>query len=414
VIGNRSDVEHVPIDKLQVFYHKYDRPDNAVLTVAGKVDEARLVAMVDDYFGPIPQPAARTLTLTYTVEPVQDGERMTILRRVGDIQLVLAAYHIPDGGNPDIEPLDVLSEMLGEQSSGRLYKALVDNKKATQVFGQVDSLNEAGLVYFGAVLNHTDSLDDARNALLEGLKDKDTVASLAGATLIRGTTKKNRQQIQDQIGRLKAQLNVGASATGEILKEAVLPKTEFEQIRRRRLMRLKFGKSDPQMVASTQIRRALYPFPKGDVRGTLSIEEQIEEVKAAKLEDATAFYKSFYGASHGELAVVGDFNPAKVETAFKEELDRALKDGFTQTEMDADRDGWIQSRTVQRAEDRSPVNLLATHDYDNRTLAWDEDFEKKVMALKPDDVVASMRRNLDPAQISTVKAGDFKKAVSAK
>jgi predicted Zn-dependent peptidase len=43
-----------------------------------------------------------------------------------------------------------------------------------------------------------------------------------------------------------------------------------------------------------------------------------------------------------------------------------------------------------------------------------EDFEKKVMALKPDDVVASMRRNLDPAQISTVKAGDFKKAVSAK
>jgi zinc protease len=354
-------------------------------------------------------------------------------------------------------------------------------------------LNEAGLVYFGALLNHTDSLDDARNALLEGLNDKDTVASLAGATLIRGTTKKNRQQIQDQIDRLKAQLNVGASATGEILKEAVLRKTEFEQIRRRRLTSLEFGKSEPQMVASTQIRRALYPFPKGDVRGTLSIEEQIEEVKAAKLEDATAFYKSFYGASHGELAVVGDFDPAevkqaaaelfgnwksaakyeriktgfqktpvvsetietpdkanavfmawlrlnlsdqdpdypalvfgnymlggdflnsrlatrirvkdglsyavsssvsassdekdgqfqalaianpqnlaKVETAFKEELDRALKNGFTQTEMDADRDGWIQSRTVQRAEDRSLVNLLGTHDYDNRTLAWEK------------------------------------------
>ena len=58
--------------------------------------------------------------------------------------------------------------------------------------------------------------------------------------------------------------------------------------------------------------------------------------------------------------------------------------------------------TLQRAEDRSLANLLATHDYDNRTLEWDEDFEKKVMALKPDDIVTSMRRNLDPAQISIV------------
>jgi len=390
---------------------------------------------------------------------------------------------------------------------------------------------------------------------LESLKDKDTVASLAGATLIRGTAKKNRQQIQDEIDRLKAQLNVGGDATGarvtietdrenlpavlrlagEILKEAVLPETEFEQIRKQRLTSLEFGKSEPQMVAFTKIQRTLYPYPKGDVRGTPSIEDEIEEVKAAKLDDATAFYKNFYGASHGELAVVGDFDPAevkkaaaelfgnwksaakyerikmgfqkvpavnetietpdkanavfiaglrlnlsdrdpdypalvfgnymlgggflnsrlatrirvkdglsygvnssvsassdekdgrfqafaianpqnlgKVETAFKEELDRALKDGFAQTEMDADRDGWIQSRTLQRAEDRSLVSLLATRDYDNRTLQWDEDLEKKVMALKPDEIVAAMRRNLDPAQISMVKAGDFKKAASVK
>ena len=42
VIGNKSDVERVPIDKLHVFYHKYYQPDNAVLTVAGKVDEPQL------------------------------------------------------------------------------------------------------------------------------------------------------------------------------------------------------------------------------------------------------------------------------------------------------------------------------------------------------------------------------------
>jgi len=93
---------------------------------------------------------------------------------------------------------------------------------------------------------------------------------------------------------------------------------------------------------------------------------------------------------------------------------RALKDGFTQQEMDADRDGWLQSRTVQRADDRSLASQLTTRDYDGRTLAWDEDLEKKVAALNPEDVAAAMRRNIDPAKISVVKAGDFAKAAAAK
>ena len=56
VIGNKSDVERVPIANLQVFYHKYYQPDNAVLTVAGKVDEAQIVSLVNEYFGKIPSP----------------------------------------------------------------------------------------------------------------------------------------------------------------------------------------------------------------------------------------------------------------------------------------------------------------------------------------------------------------------
>ncbi len=66
VIGNRSDVERVPIENLQRFYHKYYQPDNAVLTVAGKVDEAQIVSLVNDYFGKIPRPT-RVLEPTHTV-----------------------------------------------------------------------------------------------------------------------------------------------------------------------------------------------------------------------------------------------------------------------------------------------------------------------------------------------------------
>ena len=101
------------------------------------------------------------------MEPVQDGERLSTVRRVGDIQAILAAYHIPDGANPDMPALDVLGGILGEASSGRLYKALVDNKKAAQVLDFELQLNEPGLLILGAILNKTDSLDAARTAMLD-------------------------------------------------------------------------------------------------------------------------------------------------------------------------------------------------------------------------------------------------------
>ena len=84
-IGNRSDIERVPIENLQAFYKKYYQPDNVVLVVAGKFDEAKALALVQKYFGAIPRPT-RKLDDTWTEEPPQDGERLVTLRRVGDVQ----------------------------------------------------------------------------------------------------------------------------------------------------------------------------------------------------------------------------------------------------------------------------------------------------------------------------------------
>ena len=55
-IGARSDIENVPIERLQAFYHKYYQPDNAVLTIAGKFDEVKTLALVDKYFSSVPRP----------------------------------------------------------------------------------------------------------------------------------------------------------------------------------------------------------------------------------------------------------------------------------------------------------------------------------------------------------------------
>src|SRR6478736_10365380 len=73
-IGNRSDIERVPIENLQAFYKKYYQPDNCVLIVAGKFEEPKALALVQKHLGAIPRPK-RSLDQTYTEEPPQDGER---------------------------------------------------------------------------------------------------------------------------------------------------------------------------------------------------------------------------------------------------------------------------------------------------------------------------------------------------
>ena len=169
-IGSRSDIENVDIGRLQAFYRMYYQPDNAVLLVAGKFDEAKTLALVQKYFGGIPKPA-RTVPPTYTLDPAQDGERTVTLRRVGDVQLVAAAYHIPSGSDADAPGLDLLAFTLGDTPSGRLHKALVETKKASSVFGFAWQLREPGLAIFGAELRQDQSLDEARDILLKTVED---------------------------------------------------------------------------------------------------------------------------------------------------------------------------------------------------------------------------------------------------
>src|SRR6185503_10239046 len=64
-IGNRSDIERVPVENLRAFYKKFYQPDNVVLIVAGKFDESKTLGWIQKYFGAIPRPA-RKLENTWT------------------------------------------------------------------------------------------------------------------------------------------------------------------------------------------------------------------------------------------------------------------------------------------------------------------------------------------------------------
>jgi zinc protease len=715
-IGSREDIERVPIDRLQAFYKNYYQPDNAVLLIAGKFDEAKALSQVTSAFGPIPKPT-RKLQPTYTTEPVQDGERSVTLRRVGDVQSVCMLYHVPATAHPDYAAVQILARILADTPSGRLYKALVETKKATDVGSDLLEMHDPAFLAFQASVRQEQSLDAARDAMsatIEALKttpvskeevdrartallknieltlnapdrvglamseligagdwrlffinrdnlrnvtpedvqrvaaaylkrsnltigefipdpkpdratipatpsiaslvdnykgdppiaageafdpspaniesrttratlpsglqlalltkknrgntvvanftvrfgdekslmNLDAVAQATGEMLQRGTTKHTRQQLKDEFDRLKARVNVTASHTSvnvtaettrdnlpavmdliaEVLQSPSFPQSELDTWKQESLAQAESQRTDPQAVAQTAFGRHLNDYPKGDVRYVTTPQEDIASINAVTLDDIKNFYKSFLGASVGELAVVGDFdakaltaqttqlfgnwkstsnftrvqrlyqdiapvsqsfetpdkanalflagfnlnirdddpdypalviansilgggglysrlgsrirqkeglsygvgsfmnvssldkagtfttfaiyapqNAARLETAFHEEITRALKDGFTQQEVDEAKKGYLESRKVQRAQDAGLARTLGNELYFHRTMQWDAQYEQKVASLTLDEVNAALRKWIDPSKITIVKAGDFAK-----
>jgi zinc protease len=498
-IGARSDIENVKIENLQAFYRKYYQPDNATLVVAGKIDEAKTIRLINEKFGSIPRPD-RKLYPTWTVEPIQDGERTVYVRRVGDTQYVMAGYHGPPAAHPDFAAWSIMNRILTDTPSGRLYKSLVETKKATSVLGIPFATREPSYALFGAEVAKDGNLDEATKTLIEtvenftaeapskedvnrfvqneiknlellfnnpnnaaieltesiaggdwrliflnrertkkvtpedvqrvakkyllsanrtvgkfiptenpvraeiptisneeiekmmaevktggavsegeafevtpsnieartvrgqigsirtallnkrnrgetvslrmnmrfgnaqDLMNKGTVASIVGQMLTRGTAKRTRQEIRDEFDRLKSQVGVSGGPTGanvnitstrenlaetiklvaEILKEASFPEAEFDQLKRERLSSLEDQRSDPQAIAVRALQQSFNRYPKGDIRYSGSLDEDIATLNAVTIADVRKFHKDFYGASNADLSIVGDFDVATI------------------------------------------------------------------------------------------------------
>jgi zinc protease len=712
-IGSKSDIENVPIERLQAFYKKYYRPDNAVLVVAGQFDEQKALALVSKYLGAVSRPA-EPVPVTYTVEPIQDGEREVTLRRVGDVQSMMLAYHVPAAAHPDTTALTVLGRILTDSPSGRLYKALVETKKAASVGSYVARTREPGAMMISASVRKESPLVDARSAILStldelskrpvtkdevdrartqllkqidlsltnseqlglaltewiaagdwrlmflnrdriretkpedvqrvamqylkasnrtvgvfipedkpdrtdipatpdliallkdykgdqnlaqgeafdpspaniekrtvradlpnGMKllmipkktrggivtavlrlyfgDENSLKGRAGAAeaargmLLRGTSKHTRQQLQDEFDRLKARVAVNGSNTytdvfvetvgaklGEVMKlvaealqDSIFPSNEFEETRQSRLSQAESQKREPSIMAQIALAQHLTPYPEGDIRHVQSMEERIASIQKTSLDDAKKFYKDFYGASNAILAISGEVEPKqmqqlagglfggwkspapyadvrrkfavveavnekleapdkanaffnagmllnigdqdkdfpalvlanymlgghstsrlysrirgkeglsysvgsmlmadmkdprttwtamaisnpqnvpKVEAAFREEMQKALKDGFTSEEVSAAKTGWLQSRNVQRSQDAALAPRLIALEHEGRHIMFDGELEQKVAALTPEEINPALRRHLDMGKISYYEAGDF-------
>ncbi|MEH6911956.1 MAG: pitrilysin family protein [Oceanicoccus sp.] len=497
-IGARSDLENVPIDRLQAFYRKYYQPDNATLIVAGKFDNDEMLKRVKKYFGPIPKPD-RILARTYTEEPAQDGEKNITVRRVGDVQLFMAAYHIPAGSHPDYAAIDVLSQVLGDTPSGRLHKQLVEKKLASRAFASNFQWRDPGVAIFGiqvdkegdltassqqmlAVLEdisvlgitdeevervkrnmlknielsfnsserfalnlsewlgmgdwrlffmHRDRIEKVTTAdvqrvaeaylqtnnrtagrfiptekperiaipmvtnvaeMLEGYVGKPAIAqgenfepsfdnidkrteilkldngvgisllpkktrgetvvvsiqlglgdehsligmratgSAVGAMLMRGTTDLSREQLQIEFDKLKANVHVDASASAAyakvtttrenlrpvlqliatVFKNPSFDKDEFDQYKSTLEVDIEQNLQDPQQLAFREYARKQNPFPQQHPLYQPTLEQELAAVKALKHKDLNKFHQRFYGASHMQIGLIGDFEKSDI------------------------------------------------------------------------------------------------------
>ena len=109
-------------------------------------------------------------------------------------------------------------------------------------------------------------------------------------------------------------------------------------------------------------------------------------------------------------AISAPENTPKVEAAFRDEMSKILKDGFSDAEISAAKASWLQAQEVSRAQDRELVSRVSGQLHYSRTMAWDANLTKKVQALTNQEIRAALQRHLDLSAMTFMKGGDFKKA----
>ncbi len=131
-IGWKSDIENVSIARLKQFYDDFYWPDNATVSVVGGFDVAETLSMIAKEFGVHPKKEGVYLPV-YTEEPKQEGERRATVSRAGNTDMIGVAHKVPAATHTDIPALFILSLVLAEGKTSRLYRALIDSAKATDV-----------------------------------------------------------------------------------------------------------------------------------------------------------------------------------------------------------------------------------------------------------------------------------------
>ncbi|SBT05670.1 Peptidase M16 domain protein [Candidatus Accumulibacter aalborgensis] len=162
------------------------------------------------------------------------------------------------------------------------------------------------------------------------LAHRDLAGPLAIAMLARGTSQLTRQQIADEMIRLKIRGSLTHFETNrdklpealrllaQLLKDATFPVAEFEELKREQLTALQSQLDNPEVLSGDALLSHFNTYPPGDPRYHASLTERIDQLRRTTLADVVRYHRELIGTARGEIAIVGDFDAQAIEEELRQ------------------------------------------------------------------------------------------------
>ena len=156
-IGSMDHLDAATLEEFRAFNEKFYVPNNATLVVAGDIDVDKTKKMIQDYFGPI-EKGAPVVKEQFVEEPITEQLEATYYDPNIQIPGIVLAWRTPSMKNRDAYVLDMISSVLSDGKSSRLYKKLVDDQKQALQIGAFNIAQEdyGQYVVFGLPLGDTE------------------------------------------------------------------------------------------------------------------------------------------------------------------------------------------------------------------------------------------------------------------
>ena len=221
-----SHIEKATMQQVKDFFFAHYAPDNAVLVVTGDVDFDQVVKLAERWFGPIPNRNVKPRNIPQ--EPMQTEIReQTVVRGVPN-DAIYMAYHMSDRLDPMYYATDMVSDVLSNGNSSRMYLNLVQKEKLfTELDAYLSGDYEPGLFVVSGKPSDGVSLETARKAIEREL-DRMKQDRVPEYELEKVKNKVEANIVYGEMNYLTKAMNL---ATNEILDDASLINSQVESYR---------------------------------------------------------------------------------------------------------------------------------------------------------------------------------------
>jgi zinc protease len=223
-IGFMNDIQNWSITDIRDFHSTYYQPKNAIVVIAGDIDEKDVFASVEKHFKNIKNTKEIPSKL-HTIEPVQDGEKRVIINKESAVQMIAITYHIPNFEHEDQVALSALSEFLSSGKSSILQKKLVDEKRLVNtIYAYNMELKDPGIFMFMAVANESVDAKEIEKEIL------DTIAQIQKGDISQKDIDKIKINTKaDFIFSLESSTEVASLYGSYLVRDNIKPLLNYEK-----------------------------------------------------------------------------------------------------------------------------------------------------------------------------------------